>query len=105
VGRSPEHVLGRNRFESARKIANVTAPLLIAHGTKDEIVPVEQGRRLFESAREPKRLKIVEGGGHNLAGNGGVIYLHSIAAFIRDVMRSSPQSPVSPAPDARAYSR
>ena len=77
------HSLARNRFESARKIASVNCPVLITHGTMDEIIPVEQGRRLYESARDPKRLVIVEGGDHNLAGNGGDRYLDSIAEFIR----------------------
>lgn len=39
-------------------------PLLIIHGTEDEITPVELGRDLFAAAHQPKRLHIVEGGGH-----------------------------------------
>ena len=35
------------------------------HGTRDRVVPVEHGRRLFEAARQPKRLVIVEGGRHS----------------------------------------
>ncbi len=80
------HFLARNRFESARKIASVGCPVLITHGTKDEIIPVEQGRRLYESARDPKRLLIVEGGDHNLVGAGGDRYLNSISEFIREVV-------------------
>jgi fermentation-respiration switch protein FrsA (DUF1100 family) len=83
------HVLSRNRFESARKIASVKAPVLITHGTKDEIVPVEQGRRLFDAARQPKQLMIVEGGDHNLAGTGGNRHLDSIATFIRKALATN----------------
>jgi uncharacterized protein len=77
------HGLAKNRFDSARKIARVNAPVLIAHGTADAIVPVEQGRRLYESARQPKQLLLIEGGDHNLTGAGGAPYLDSIATFIR----------------------
>jgi uncharacterized protein len=31
-------------------------PLLVVHGARDEVVPVSQGRQLFQSAREPKTL-------------------------------------------------
>jgi len=41
-------------------------PLLIVHGDEDDTVPVEEAYRLYEAAREPKELFIVEGGGHKL---------------------------------------
>lgn len=39
-------------------------PLLVVHGARDEVVPVSQGLRLFEDAREPKTLFEVEAGRH-----------------------------------------
>jgi fermentation-respiration switch protein FrsA (DUF1100 family) len=55
----------RTRYDNLAKIPNVGKPLLILHGTRDRIVPFDQGRRLFEAAREPKRLFAIEGAGHN----------------------------------------
>ncbi|MCI0337706.1 MAG: alpha/beta hydrolase [Acidobacteria bacterium] len=78
------HRLGKNRFESARKIANVKCPVLVTHGTDDSVIPVEQGRKLFEAAPEPKKVNIVEGGDHNLFGSGGSAYLEQIVGFIRE---------------------
>jgi dipeptidyl aminopeptidase/acylaminoacyl peptidase len=40
--------------------------LLLIHGDKDDLVPVEHARRLFEKAREPKKLVILPGAGHRL---------------------------------------
>jgi fermentation-respiration switch protein FrsA (DUF1100 family) len=37
---------------------------LVVHGSRDEIVPVSQGRQLFKSARSPKTLFEVEAGRH-----------------------------------------
>ena len=82
--------LARNRFESARKLASVHCPVLITHGSKDETIPVEQGRALYSAANEPKRLIIVEGAGHDVAGFAGDPYLDSLAAFIRDTSDSRP---------------
>lgn len=48
--------------DAIRKIAPV--PLLIVHGTKDELVPVAQGRLLFKIAGEPKTLFEVKDGHH-----------------------------------------
>ena len=80
------HFLSTNRFESARKIASVSCPVFIAHGTNDNVIPVEQGRRLYEAAREPKRLMIIEGGDHNLMGNGGGKYFDQISEFIQSAI-------------------
>ena len=39
-------------------------PILILHGSSDEVVPLEHARRLYEAAPEPKRLEIVGGADH-----------------------------------------
>jgi fermentation-respiration switch protein FrsA (DUF1100 family) len=55
----------RTRYDNLAKISNCGKPLLLFHGTRDRIVPFDQGRRLFEAAQEPKRLFPIEGAGHN----------------------------------------
>jgi fermentation-respiration switch protein FrsA (DUF1100 family) len=81
------HWMGKNRFESARKIASVRCPVLVAHGALDEVIPVEQGRALYTAAREPKQLKIIARGDHFLPNSGGDSYLDSVADFILDPLR------------------
>jgi fermentation-respiration switch protein FrsA (DUF1100 family) len=39
-------------------------PLLVLHGDQDAIVPMQHGKRLYEAAREPKQLWIVQRAGH-----------------------------------------
>jgi dipeptidyl aminopeptidase/acylaminoacyl peptidase len=51
---SPESVIGR--------IAPV--PLFIIAGEGDEMIPAENGRRLFRAAQEPKELWVIPVGGH-----------------------------------------
>ncbi|HYV13050.1 MAG TPA: alpha/beta fold hydrolase [Pyrinomonadaceae bacterium] len=80
------HFLGRNRFESARKLANVKSPILIAHGDPDGTIPTDEGRRLFASANEPKKLLIVPGAGHVVFGTAGEPYLSQVEQFMRDAM-------------------
>jgi pimeloyl-ACP methyl ester carboxylesterase len=81
------HRIGRNRFESARKLTEIHCPVLITHGEPDDTIPTEEGRALYASANEPKRLMILKGAGHNVAGTGGDEYLDSVARFVRETMR------------------
>ena len=44
--------------------ARSAPPLLILHGSADELVPMEHAQHLYEAAREPKQLKILPGADH-----------------------------------------
>ncbi len=57
-------MLAHSPVDSVGRIAPV--PLLIVHGDEDDMVPVEEARRLFEAATEPKEFLVVKGGGHKL---------------------------------------
>ncbi|MDB6112904.1 MAG: phospholipase [Pedosphaera sp.] len=50
--------------EAAPQIA--PRPLLLIHGTKDEVLPDSCSRRVFEEAREPKKLMLYRGARHGL---------------------------------------
>jgi fermentation-respiration switch protein FrsA (DUF1100 family) len=52
-------------FDNMDKIARITAPLMVIHGTVDRIVPQKMGRELFEAGNAPKRWVEIEGAGHN----------------------------------------
>ena len=55
----------RTKYESLRKIPELHVPLLILHGDRDEVVPLEQAQRLYAAANEPKRLYVIRGAHHN----------------------------------------
>ena len=61
----PVHLMMHTRLDSARIIGQYQGPLLQSHGTSDSIVPYQFGRRLFDAAREPKRLITFSGIDHN----------------------------------------
>jgi fermentation-respiration switch protein FrsA (DUF1100 family) len=75
--------VGKNRFDSAKKLASVHCPIFIAHGDPDNTIPTEHARELFAAANEPKTLKIVAGANHSVSGYSGDKYLDEIAAFVR----------------------
>jgi fermentation-respiration switch protein FrsA (DUF1100 family) len=60
----PIRLLMRDQFHSDERIARVTVPLLVMHGTNDPAIPITFGERLFALAHEPKKLVRFPGGGH-----------------------------------------
>ncbi len=69
----PVSLLMRDQFHSDRRIANVTVPLLIMHGSDDPAIPIAFGERLFALAHEPKQFVRFPGGGHENLDNFGAI--------------------------------
>lgn len=60
----PVRSLLLDRYESLPRIANLSAPLLIVHGERDDLIPIKMGRRLFDAAPEPKQFAAIAGAGH-----------------------------------------
>ncbi len=81
----PVRWLLRFRYDSIDKIAALNCPKLFFHGTDDELIPMANGRALFEKAAPPKRF-IATPGGHNDAGfTYSLEHTHQLAAFLDEV--------------------
>lgn len=61
----PAKLLALDRFENARKIGSVHAPILIVNGDADQVIPPAQGRALYSLANEPREFHSFPGRGHN----------------------------------------
>jgi len=55
----------KDRFPSIERVPRITSPVLLIAGDRDRIVPVSQTRALFDAAREPKDLLVLQGADHN----------------------------------------
>lgn len=60
----PMRWLCRIKYDSLALIDRIKCPLLVIHSPDDEIIPFEQGRRLYEAAKEPKAFYELSGA-HN----------------------------------------
>ena len=60
----PVRALMRDRFDSSARAADVKQPVLVIHGTADEVVPFDLGERLSKSFSSATLLRI-DGGHHN----------------------------------------
>jgi abhydrolase domain-containing protein 17 len=54
-----------DKFRSAAKLKKINCPVLVIHGTADEVIPFRHGQTLFRLAPEPKQHYWVVGAGHN----------------------------------------
>ncbi len=61
----PLRLLITDSYDNARNIGAVKVPLLILHGARDRVIPVEMGKRLYAAANQPKRLEVFPDGDHN----------------------------------------
>ena len=62
----PDAVLAQFHPQPIEDIQKVTAPLLVIHGTADENIPFELGRKMYEAAAsQKKRLCPIDGASHD----------------------------------------
>lgn len=61
----PVGMLMTQRFDALAQVPHLRAPVLFVHGTADTVVPAVMTQRLFAAAPEPKRMLLIEGGGHS----------------------------------------
>ena len=80
----PVRLLMKDPFRSDQRIGQVTAPLLVLHGERDQVVPIALGERLFALANEPKRFVRFAAGAHvNLDQYGAMNEVRSFIAPTR----------------------
>jgi uncharacterized protein len=73
-------------YDNLGKIGGVRAPVMVIHGSEDEIIPVDMARRVFAAAPEPKEIYIIPGSHHNdtyLVG--GAEYVKRLRAFLAGI--------------------
>lgn len=61
----PVQLLAIDRYETLDQIGRVTAPVLVIHGERDAITPVEMGRAVYRAAPEPKKIVTFPEAGHS----------------------------------------
>ena len=71
------------RMNSLAKVNDIRCPKLFVHGTNDELVPLEMGKRLYAASAESKEFYEVPGAGHNdVFERGGHAYLDKLRGFV-----------------------
>lgn len=83
----PVRLLLTYRYDSAARVPHITCPKLFMHGREDELIPIANGRALFDVAAEPKQF-IETPGGHSEAGfTYSPEFTDRLAVFLDEVLR------------------
>ena len=60
----PVKYLLKDKYETIKKLPNISSPLLVLHGGLDTIVPFAMGKKLFDQANEPKFKYFIDNDDH-----------------------------------------
>ena len=79
-----------DQFRSLKKMSDVEVPVLVVHGTADEVIAPWHGRRLAEAVPESRRQTLwVEGAGHNdLVAVAGESYWIALGSYLDSIERT-----------------
>ncbi|MFW5785112.1 MAG: alpha/beta hydrolase [Chitinispirillaceae bacterium] len=70
-------------FDSMAKINNVKCPVLVIHGTQDEMIPYRLGKKLYRAYKGKKRMVTIEDGSHNdLEIKNPAMYWNAVGNFL-----------------------
>lgn len=61
----PKSLVEGRFWNSKELIKKINVPILVSHGSGDEIVPASHSYSLYELANEPKKLVVLQGASHN----------------------------------------
>jgi fermentation-respiration switch protein FrsA (DUF1100 family) len=74
------------KYDNEAKIARLAMPKLIVAAEKDDVVPPEHARQLFDTARAPKEFYSIRGAAHNdTYVVGGAEYLDALRRFLESL--------------------
>lgn len=57
--------IARLHFDTVEKVASLEAPVWVAHGTRDRLIPAQMGREVFAAAKVKGELLLVPDASHN----------------------------------------
>jgi fermentation-respiration switch protein FrsA (DUF1100 family) len=78
----PIRFIMRNPFESIKRIRDVRAPMLFLHSPEDAVIPIAEGRRLYDAAVGDKTFVEVRGGHVDATNVDNARFYGAIRAFL-----------------------
>lgn len=78
----PVRLISRFRYGTIDKVDKIHVPKLFIHSRSDEIVPFDQGKRLFDRAADPKEFLVIQGGHNEGFLTSGRTYVEGLGKFL-----------------------
>ncbi|MEM7164037.1 MAG: alpha/beta hydrolase [Planctomycetota bacterium] len=71
-------------LDNLSNIAHIACPILVLHGDRDNVVPFDHGKMVFDQANDPKRFVRLRGMGHNDLRTAGAP-MRAVEDFVADL--------------------
>lgn len=82
-GRFPLHFISGNFFDTSLALSRLKLPVMLIHGTEDEVIPVTMAHQLVSSCRAAPTVHLIGGGEHkNLYQRDGEAILRRLQTFV-----------------------
>lgn len=79
----PLNLLLTEKFDSLSKIKTQKLPILIIHGTNDQVIPVKMAEQLYQASTTSKQIKLIDQANHNnVSSKNEKQYLQTIQQFL-----------------------
>lgn len=72
-------------YGASKYLKDINSPLLVLHSMDDEIIPYKHGRKVFQSANEPKRFVTLQGSHNESFLVSRELYIKSIQRFLEAI--------------------
>ena len=82
----PVSFITRFHYATIDKVSSLVLPKLFIHSPEDEIIPYDQGMRLFEKAGEPKEFLKLRGDHNEGFLQSGDLYINGLQQFICKIL-------------------
>lgn len=79
----PVRPLARLQYPTVEYVTQRQMPLLVIHSETDEIIPFSEGQAVYEAARSPKELLVIQGGHNTGFLESQATYLPAIDEFLK----------------------
>jgi fermentation-respiration switch protein FrsA (DUF1100 family) len=81
----PTSLVLKHHFENEKKIRQIKAPIFLAHGTRDSIIPFDMSTKLAKAAGGTvTKYDVIDGDHNDVFDVGGTDLLEAITSFVND---------------------
>lgn len=63
----PDFINDFDKYDLLACIRKIKSPVLVLHGDRDKVVPLQQAETMWANANDPKQLKIIQNGDHQFS--------------------------------------
>lgn len=81
----PIRLLMRNPFDAVRKVGRIASPMLFIHSPEDVVIPIAEGRRLYEAAGSAKKFVEVRGGHIDASTVDEAVFYRAVGEFLEEL--------------------